>query len=80
MSNVQLYATDLDRGFRQVVRIPQLGCDVELEVVGVLNGGVAKLDTQAAALLERLLEQERLQDGVQLFLDVLKQDLVWEIE
>ena len=57
--------------------VSQLGGDVELEVLRVLDGGVAQLDTEAAALLECLLQQQGLQDGIQLLLNVLKQHLVW---
>ena len=56
--------------------VSQLGGDVELEVLRVLNGGVTQLDTEAAALLECLFQQQGLQDGIQLLLNVLKQHLV----
>ena len=55
--------------------VPQLGGDVELEVLRVLYGAVSQFDADAAALLERLLQQQRLQDGVNLLLDVLQQHL-----
>ena len=55
--------------------VAELGGDVELEVLGVLNGGVSQLDAQAAALLEGLLQQQGLQDRVQLFPYVLQQNL-----
>lgn len=53
--------------------VPELGGDVEAEVGRVLDGGVAHPDADAAALLEGLLEQQRLQDGVQLLADVLQE-------
>lgn len=55
--------------------VAQLGGDVELEVLGVFDGGVSQLDAETATLLERLLQQQRLQDGVQLLSDVLQQHL-----
>ena len=66
----------LDRGLWQVVGVPQLGGDVELEVLGVLNGAVTQTDAQGAGLLERLLQQQRLQHRVQLLTDVLQENLV----
>ena len=55
--------------------VAQLGCHVEAEVAGVLDGGVSQLDTDGATLFEGLFEQQRLQDRVQLLRDVLKQNL-----
>ncbi len=66
---------DLDRRLGQVVRIPQLGGDVESEIGRVLNDLIAEFDAQAAALLERLLQEQRLQQRVQLLADVLEQTL-----
>lgn len=54
----------LDGGLWQVVGVPQLGGDVEAEVGGVLDGGISQPDADAATLLEGLLQQQRLQDGV----------------
>ena len=45
------------------------------EVLGVLDDAVAQLDADAAALFERLLEQQRLQQRVQLLADILQQHL-----
>ena len=71
-----IFLSYLDGCLRQVVGVPQLGGDVELEVLRVLDGGVTQLDTEAAALLECLFQQQGLQDGIQLLLNVLKQHLV----
>ena len=60
---------------RQVVRVTQLGGDVEAEVVGVLYGAVTQLDADGATLFEGLLQQQRLQDRVQLLIDILQQNL-----
>ena len=67
--------TNLDGSLGQVVRVPQFGGDVELEVVRVFNGGVTQLDADAASLLECLLKQQRFQNLVKLLLDVLQQHL-----
>ena len=48
------------------MRVPQLGGDVEAEVLAVLDGAVAQFDAHGAALLEGLLQQQRLQHRVQL--------------
>lgn len=64
---------DLNTDLRQVVRVPELGGDVEPEVLAVLHRGVAQPDAVAAALLEDLLEQQRLQRRVQLLADVFQQ-------
>ena len=71
-----IFLSYLDGCLRQVVGISQLGGDVELEVLRVLDGRVTQLDTEAAALLECLFQQQGLQDGIQLLLNVLKQHLV----
>eukprot|EP00976_Prorocentrum_cordatum_P114806 1195902-Prorocentrum_minimum.AAC.2 len=57
----------------RVVRVPQLGGDVELEVAVVLHGGVSQSDAHGAALLERLLLQQRLQRRVHRLQNVLQQ-------
>lgn len=49
---------------REVVRVPELRGNVEPEVLAVLHSGVAKPDAVAPALLEDLLEQQRLQRRV----------------
>ena len=58
--------------------VPQTRSDVEPEVERVLYGGITQLDAHGAALLEHLLEQERLQDRVELFLDILQENLQHE--
>lgn len=55
---------DLDADLREVVRVPELGRDVEAEVLAVLYRGVPEADAVAPALLEDLLEQERLEGRV----------------
>ena len=50
----------LDGGLGHVVRIAVLGGDVEAEVGSVLDHVVAELNAHRAALLERLLQQQRL--------------------
>ena len=70
----------LDGGFRQVVRVPQLRRDVEAEVLGVLDGAVSQLDADAASLLEGLLQEQRLQDGVQFLSNVLQEDRGAELD
>ena len=54
--------------------IPQLGGNVEPEVLGVLDGAVSQLDTDAASLFESLFEEEWLQDGVNLLPNVLQEN------
>ena len=58
---------------REVVWVPEFGGYVEAEVLGVLDGAVAQLDTDAAPLLKGLLQQQRLQDWIQLLPNVLQQ-------
>lgn len=55
------------------MRVSQLGGDVEAEVGSVLDRGVAKPDARAPALLEGLLQQERLQNRVQFFAHIFQQ-------
>ena len=55
-----------------IVRVAHLGRHVEPEVRVVRDDVVAHLDHLAAALLERLLLQQGLERGVQLFADVLE--------
>eukprot|EP00959_Pyramimonas_sp_CCMP1952_P082877 1732102-Pyramimonas_sp.AAC.2 len=63
----------LHRRLGQVVRVAQLGGDVEAKVLVVLDGAVAEADAQHAPALERLLQEQRLQTGVQLLAHVLQQ-------
>ena len=58
--------THLNSSLGQVVRVPQLGGDVEPEVVAVLNGAVTQLNTQGATLLKCLLQQQGFQQRVNL--------------
>ena len=67
--------TDLDSGFRKIMRIPQFGGDVEPEVLGVLDGAVTKTNTDASPLFEDLLQEQGLQNGIKPFSDVLQQNL-----
>ena len=55
--------------------VAQLGGDVEAEVLGVLDGGVAQFDADGPALFEGLFEKQRFQQRVELLLDVLQQHL-----
>ena len=64
-----------DSCFRQVVRVPQLGCHVEPEIIGVLDRGVSQSDAERPALFERLFQQQRLQQRVNFFANVLQQYL-----
>ena len=54
------------------MRVSHFGGDVEPEVRVIRDDVVAHLDHLAAALLERLLLQQGLERGVQLFADVLE--------
>ena len=63
----------LDAHLGHVVRVGQLGRDVELEVVAVGHVAVAEAQQQLAALLEGLLQQHGLERRVELLLDVLAQ-------
>mmetsp|Transcript_27174 Transcript_27174/g.68378 ORF Transcript_27174/g.68378 Transcript_27174/m.68378 type:complete len:364 (-) Transcript_27174:37-1128(-) len=63
----------LDRRLGEVVRVAQRGGDVEAERVAELHGRVTHADVIDAALLEDLLQQQRLQAGVQLLAHVLQQ-------
>ena len=64
---------DLGGDLWGVVRVGQLGGDVELEVLVVGNDGVSELDDEAAGLSEGLFEEDGLQGGVQLLPHVLQQ-------
>lgn len=64
---------DLHANLWEVVRVPELGGDVESEVLAVLHRGVAQSDAVAPALLEDLLEQKRLQGRIQLLANVFQQ-------
>ena len=70
----------LDRDLGQVVRVAQLGRDVELEVLVVLDDRVAELDREHAARLEDLLEEHRLEHGVELLQYVLEERRVAKVE
>ena len=56
--------------------VAHLGGHVEAEVLAVLQCRVSQLNTDAAALFERLLQQQRLQNRVKLLPTVLQQHLV----
>ena len=64
----------LDGRLGRVVRVGQLGRHVVLEVVVVRDGVVADLHDDVAALLERLLEQDGLERGVEVLEHVLHDD------
>jgi len=66
----------LDAHLGQVVRVGQLGGEVEAEGVVVVDVAVAHTDEVAPALLEHLLLQHRLERRVELLAHVLKDDLV----
>ena len=55
------------------MRVAQLGRHVETELVRVLDGRIAEADAVDAALLEQLLEEQRLECGVELLADVLEE-------
>lgn len=55
------------------MRIGQLGCDVQLEVVMIGDDRVSQFDHCAACLLECLLQQDGLQGWVQLLSNVLQE-------
>ena len=61
---------NLDRSLWQVVRVSKLGGHVKLEILWIFNGGVSKLDAHTTTLFERLLQQQRLQDGVKFLTNV----------
>ena len=62
------------------MRIPQPRGDVELEVFAVLDYVVAQADVVHVVLFERQLEENRFQDGVDLFTDALQQARVAELQ
>mmetsp|Transcript_6911 Transcript_6911/g.16610 ORF Transcript_6911/g.16610 Transcript_6911/m.16610 type:complete len:820 (-) Transcript_6911:3765-6224(-) len=62
---------DLDLDLGRVVRVGQLGRHEEPEAVRVRHVVVAELDHVLAALLELLLQQDRLERGVELLAHVL---------
>ena len=72
---VTFFTPYLDRGLREVVWVAKLGCDIELEVMRVFNGGVSQFDAEASTLLKCLLQQQGLKDGVKLLCNVLQQHL-----
>ena len=47
-----------------VVRVAEFGGDVKLELLVVLDDGVPELDAEQTSLLERLLQQQRLETRV----------------
>ena len=47
--------------------VSQFGCDVESEILTVLNSGVTKTNANGTTLFERLLQQQRLQKRIQFF-------------
>ena len=54
------------------MRIPEVGDDVELEVLIVLHDVVAEEDAFDAGVVERVAEEDGLEAGVQLLADVLQ--------
>mmetsp|Transcript_14307 Transcript_14307/g.34751 ORF Transcript_14307/g.34751 Transcript_14307/m.34751 type:complete len:352 (+) Transcript_14307:1461-2516(+) len=73
-SNHKIEESHLDRSLGEVVRVTQLGGDVEAELVMVLDGAVAQAQAHGAPLLEDRLEQQGLDGGVQLLAHILQQD------
>lgn len=55
------------------MRVAELGGDVETEVRGILDSGVSQADADGTALLEGLLQQQGLQNGIQLLTNVLQE-------
>ena len=54
--------------------------DVELEVFAVLDDVIAQADVVHVVLFERQLEENRFQDGVDLFTDALQQARVAKLK
>ena len=69
----EVQQVDRDADLRRVVRVPELGGHVQLELVAVLDHRVAQLDAVGPGLLEDLLLQEGLQRPVDALLNVLDQ-------
>mmetsp|Transcript_7031 Transcript_7031/g.14625 ORF Transcript_7031/g.14625 Transcript_7031/m.14625 type:complete len:318 (+) Transcript_7031:687-1640(+) len=72
--NGEIEQTNLDADLGGVVRIRHLRSHEEPEAVVPRDGAVADLNHFRSALLELLLQQERLQTGIQSFPDVLQQN------
>lgn len=65
--------TDLDRDFWQEMWVAKSGGNVETEVATVLDNMVTNTYEFHVVLYKRLLEQHRLQDGIQLCLHILNE-------
>mmetsp|Transcript_3133 Transcript_3133/g.13581 ORF Transcript_3133/g.13581 Transcript_3133/m.13581 type:complete len:689 (-) Transcript_3133:1979-4045(-) len=61
------------------MRVAELGGDVKFKLLVVLDNGVAQLDAQRASLLERLLQKQRLEAGVQGVVDILEEHRLAEL-
>ncbi len=56
------------------MRVSEFSGYVKPEVLGVLHRAVSQLDANTTPLLEGLLQEEGLQNGVEFFSNVFKQD------
>eukprot|EP00968_Pinguiococcus_pyrenoidosus_P027389 scaffold7375_cov268-Pinguiococcus_pyrenoidosus.AAC.39 len=71
---------DLDAELRRIVRVAEVGGDVQLEVGVVLDAVVAQADHGDAAGDHDLLKQQRLQDGIQRLRHVFDEHRVAELQ
>ncbi len=73
LSDGEIEQRDLDCGLRRVIRVPELGCDIEKEVFMVRHRTVAQIDHILTTLFVHLFQQQWLERRVELFLDVFEQ-------
>mmetsp|Transcript_59670 Transcript_59670/g.172859 ORF Transcript_59670/g.172859 Transcript_59670/m.172859 type:complete len:697 (-) Transcript_59670:401-2491(-) len=71
---------DGDADLRREVRVRQLGCHIQLEVLGPLDRRVAEAHHEQVALFECRFLEDGIQDGVEHLLDVFQQDGVAELD
>lgn len=62
------------------MRIAKFGGEIESEVRAVLDDAVTEFHAQSSALLERLLQQQRLQQRVHLLANILQQHRSTELD
>lgn len=66
--------------FRKIMRISHSGADVQAKVVAVLDRALPNANILHATLLERLAQQQWLQNWIQVLLHVFNQQRVSELQ
>jgi hypothetical protein len=72
-SDREVKDSNLDGGLGAVMRVGQRSRQEELEVVVVGDGTLADLDCPVLALFDLLLEKDRLEGGIDVLSDILKE-------